>query len=218
MCSNDVHIPDSIISQENLTLIRKNQLLKEDLERHQILLKNAEEHYKRSFDLFHAMFKNKYNDNSKVQITKLIERIKYLEGKLKKMSDSKKSMQKYHLSLMRHYHGMMNEQDEELKRTREERDIFRNLWEQMLNNSPKPQDVFSENEEGITTEESASGEYENEFELNEESSSSELFCGNCFVVENGCHCDKPSMEYPTSIYTSTESTTDNESVHSYVDV
>ena len=106
------------MSDEKEILIGK---VTEERDLYKDLYEKADARQNNFFQLFQTLIQNKNERGDSINtIEKLLTKIRMLEEKLQKADDAKKTAQEFHLSLMRRFHNMMGEREEELKKCQEE--------------------------------------------------------------------------------------------------
>ena len=87
-------------------------------EMYKALYEKADVRQNQMFELLRITLKRK-EKKPVAESVKLIERVFQLETELQRAEDKRKDMQNYHINLMRHYHNMMHDREEALKRCQE---------------------------------------------------------------------------------------------------
>ena len=112
------------MSDEKDILIRK---VTEERDLYKDLYEKADARQNNFFLLFQTLIQNRNERGDSINtIEKLLTKIRILEDKLQKADDAKKTAQEFHLNLMRRFHNMMGEREEELKKCQEELYMIKN--------------------------------------------------------------------------------------------
>ena len=112
------------MSDEKDILIRK---VTEERDLYKDLYEKADARQNNFFLLFQTLIQNRNERGDSINtIEKLLTKIRMLEDKLQKADDAKKTAQEFHLNLMRRFHNMMGEREEELKKCQEELCMIKN--------------------------------------------------------------------------------------------
>jgi len=138
-------------------------------EMYKALYEKADMRQNQMFELLRISLKRK-EKKPVADSVKLIERVFQLETELQRAEDKRKDMQNYHMNLMRHYHNMMHDREEALKRCQEELKEAKKHVEMF--SWPSQAEFPSESEEmetGSESEEMETGSESEEMETGSES-------------------------------------------------